>query len=453
MNRIFKYKYIINRKFIKKTLFSDLSPKAILQSTLIPTGMFLIAWYLGKIESQPFGYFCFACGIALLIWIEIQKNKLVKQTFLTLIDHYHSEDLSAEIEIDEEKINYSIWNKEDCVRQDEYLLSNLLMFSRQGKLMKIVGRDDNTMIYVMGQMSELTNLAEFLKSRGIEEMNTWPQTITKLVSLGLIVISFSLAVISFFPTKTDAIKCLLAWEEKDGYTVNTDWENTKIHDFGQQTTSVWSEGDTLYRIEQAKENEEIKQVELSCLKQGKEKTVQLDSSGSVKQIEEKDTTKSRFFLQPVLIPCSDAFLWNNSEKIELNPSLSWKRDKNQILGSLEDSEGFAQIRINKEKEAYTQEQLDQMDMITRMNLFMTSRIVPQQVSYTFTVQDGFVQSISFDISIKVKNGREIISEEEQGTVQIKDLSCSPSLQKQVETVFDQSIQHGDKIDLDIESLK
>ena len=113
MNRIFKYKYIINRKFIEKTLFSDLSPKAILQSTLIPTGMFLIAWYLGKIESQPFGYFCFACGIALLIWIEIQKNKLVKQTFLTLIDHYHSEDLSAEIEIDEEKINYSIWNKED----------------------------------------------------------------------------------------------------------------------------------------------------------------------------------------------------------------------------------------------------------------------------------------------------------------------------------------------------
>ena len=66
----FKFEYKVDEKSVRKMILSGIGAKAMIQSALIPAGMFLIAYYLGKIESQPFGYFCFACGIAMMIWID-----------------------------------------------------------------------------------------------------------------------------------------------------------------------------------------------------------------------------------------------------------------------------------------------------------------------------------------------------------------------------------------------
>lgn len=79
------------------------------------------------------------------------------------MERYHSKDLLAKVEIDDEKILYSVWNEDRCERNETDLLSDMLAFSKNGKLIKVIGKKENDVTFVLGEPSELTRLAEFLK--------------------------------------------------------------------------------------------------------------------------------------------------------------------------------------------------------------------------------------------------------------------------------------------------
>lgn len=77
----------------------------------------------------------------MLIWIGVQTNKLVKKTYSTLTERYHSKELLAKVEINDEKIFYSVWNGNICERNEEYFLSDMLAFFRDGRLIKLIGKE------------------------------------------------------------------------------------------------------------------------------------------------------------------------------------------------------------------------------------------------------------------------------------------------------------------------
>lgn len=441
----FKYEYKIDEKSVRKMIISGISPKAMIQSVLIPTFMFLIAWYLGKIESQPFGYFCFACGVAMLIWIGVQTNKLVKKTYSTLTERYHSKELLAKVEINDKKIFYSVWNGNICERNEEYFLSDMLAFFRDGRLIKLIGKEKNVTIYIIEDSAELIRLEQFLKSKDIKENDRKSQIIGKLASIGLIVLSFVLAVYSFFPSQTNVAPLLEAWEKKGGYTAQLDWTKNSLSEFDCQVSSVWIEKDKIYRIERSEEKGETQQVILSSFDNGKAKCIRLDGKGNVKLIEEKEITRTDFFLDPIIAPCEDAFLLDSSNKIQPSPYFSWKKEGNRIIAALEDTDGFAQYRVGKEEDSYTEEQLNSMDTIERMNLHYSGRIKPDHADFTFTVQDKRIIKISFDELVRISESEE----EREGTISIQDLSIQSSAKEQVEDLFERSVRHGSTIDLNL----
>ncbi len=440
----FKYKYKIDEKSVRKMIISGISPKAMIQSALIPTFMFLVAWYLGKIESQPFGYFCFACGVAMLIWIGVQTNKLVKKTYSTLTKRYHSKELLVKVEINDEKIFYSVWNRNICERNEEYFLSDMLAFSENGNLIKVTGKEEKDKVYIIVEPSERIRLAQFLKSKDIKEKDRKSQIIGKLASIGLIVLSFVLAVYSFFPSQANVVPFLEAWEKKGGYTAQVDWTKNSFSEFDCQVSSVWIEKDKIYRIERSEEKGETQQVILSSFDNGKEKCIRLDAKGYVKLIEEKEITRTDFFLEAIIDPCEDAFLFGSPNKIQPSPYFSWKKEGNQINAALEDTDGFAQYRVGKEEDSYTEEQLNSMDTMERMNLHYSGRIKPDHADFTFTVQDKRIIKISFDELVRISESEE----EREGTISVQDLSIQSSAKEQVEDLFERSVRHGSTIDLD-----
>ena len=441
----FKFEYKIDEKSVRKMIISGIGARAMIQSALIPAGMFLAAAYLGKIESQPFGYFCFACGIAMMIWIGVQTNKIVQKSYSALMERYHSKDLLAKVEIDDEKILYSVWNEDRCERNETDLLSDMLAFSKNGKLIKVIGKKENDVTFVLGEPSELTRLAEFLKKKDIEEIDNKTQTLGKLASIGIIVISFVLAIYSFFPSSTDVVRYLDAWQKQGAYTSETNWTRNSLSELDSQISSVWTDGDTMYRIEQLEEKDGNSQIVVSSYADGKEKSIHLDAKGNVKRIDEKEVSRSEFFLDPIICPSEDTFLIDSSDTLERNPYFSWKKDGNKVVATLEDPDRFASYRVGKEEDSYTEEQLNSMDTIERMNLHYSGRIKPDHVDFAFVIQDKRIVEIVFDELVQITYPKAV--EETGGTTSIHDLSVSSSVQEQVEALFEKPLRHGDVIDL------
>lgn len=280
---------------------------------------------------------------------------------------------------------------------------------------------------------------------GIDAKSAKKNRLGKLASIGIIVISFVLAIYSFFPSSTDVVRYLDAWQKQGAYTSETNWTRNSLSELDSQISSVWTDGDTMYRIEKLEEKDGNSQIVVSSYANGKEKSIHLDAKGNVKRIDEKEVSRSEFFLDPIICPSEDAFLTDSSDTLERNPYFSWKKDGNKVVATLEDPDRFASYRVGKEEDSYTEEQLNSMDTIERMNLHYSGRIKPDHVDFTFVIQDKRIVEIAFDELVQITYPKAV--EETAGTTRIHDLSVSSSVQEQVEALFEKPLRYGDVIDL------
>lgn len=300
-------------------------------------------------------------------------------------------------------------------------------------------------MYFCGPSSRLRELAIFLEEQGLTQKSAKKNTLGKLASIGIIVISFVLAIYSFFPSNTDVVRYLDAWQKQGAYTSETNWTKNSVSELDSQVSSVWTNGDTMYRIEQLEEKDGNSQIVVSSYTDGKEKRIHLDAKGHVKQIEENEMPQWKFFLDPIICPSEDAFLIDSSDTLEQNLYFSWKKDGNKVVATLEDPDRFASYRVGKEEDSYTEEQLNSMDTIERMNLHYSGRIKPDHVDFAFVIQDKRIIEIAFDELVQITYPKAV--EETAGTTRIHDLSVSSSVQEQVEALFEKPLRHGDVIDL------
>lgn len=443
MDREFHSIYSINKRWTEKMFWKDVTASQLFSSAMFPIVLFLLAWFL---QAKGIKLICILGGLGLILWALIHIKKNVKLNFDSFSKSFGSfSGYQIETAIEKEEVKYTLKHDGQCLRTASVPLSRFPQFTRHQEFVAIKEDHTNNALYFYGTSSELQKLATFLEQYGLKNVSVKIDPFGKLASIGLIVLSFVLAVCSFFPSQTNVVPLLEAWEKKGGYTAQVDWTKNSLSEFDCQVSSVWIEKDKLYRIERSEEKGETQQVILSSFDNGKAKCIRLDAKGYVKLIEEKEITRTDFFLDPIIDPCEDAFLFDSSNKIQPSPYFSWKKEGNQIIAALEDTNGFAQYRVGKEEDSYTEEQLNSMDTMERMNLHYSGRIKPDHADFTFTVQDKRIIKVSFDELVRISESEE----EREGTISVQDLSIQPSAKEQVENLFERSVRHGSTIDLNL----
>lgn len=443
MNNTFHSVYTVNKRWIEKIFWMNVKPSQLFSSAMFPVVLFSLAWLLQAIWAK---LICILAGLGLIVFFLAQVKKYAKSGFDSFSEPFGGfSEYQIETTIENDKIKYTLKHEGECLRTTSVSLAKCTQFTRYKEIIAAKETNTDNIVYFCGPSSRLQELAVFLEDQGLTQKSAKKNRLGKLASIGIIVISFVLAIYSFFPSSTDVVRYLDAWQKQGAYTSETNWTRNSLSELDSQISSVWTDGDTMYRIEQLEEKDGNSQIVVSSYADGKEKGIYLDAKGNVKRIDEKEVSRSEFFLDPIICPSEDAFLIDSSDTLERNPYFSWKKDGNKVVATLEDPDRFASYRVGKEEDSYTEEQLNRMDTIERMNLHYSGRIKPDHVDFAFVIQDKRIVEIVFDELVQITYPKAV--EETAGTTRIHDLSVSSSVQEQVEALFEKPLRHGDVIDL------
>lgn len=196
MNNKFYFVYTVNKRWIENMFWMNVTSSQLFLSAIFPVSLFVLAWLL---QAKWIKLICILAGLGLILFFLVQVKKYAKASFDSFSGSFERfAEYQVETTIENDEVKYTLKHKGKYLRTASVSLAKCTQFSRYKGLVAVKEVNTSNVLYFYGTPSKLQRLTIYLEERGLIETPARKNMFGKLVSIGIIALSFALSVYSFF---------------------------------------------------------------------------------------------------------------------------------------------------------------------------------------------------------------------------------------------------------------